>query len=103
MVFENEDQTQRIEFVLGPLGDCQTLEDVTALLKANYPDMAVTPTRINEYSTLVFGNEEKDSMTVLIGAGEAGFLRIICHPIASSPEMNELFSLVAASIQQIKE
>jgi hypothetical protein len=64
MVFENEDQTQRIEFVLGPLGDCQTLEDVTVLLKANYPDMTVTPTRINEYSTLVFGNEEKDSMTL---------------------------------------
>ena len=103
MVFENEDQTQRSEFVLGPLGDCQTLEDVTALLKANYPDMTVTPTRINEYSTLVFGNEEKDSMTVLIGAGEAGFLRIICHPISESPEMNQLFSLVAASIQQIKE
>ena len=101
LVFENADQTQRIEFVLGPLGDCQTLDDVITLLGQSYPGITVTPVRINEYDTLVFGSEEADSMTVLISAGESGFLRIIFHPI-SDPTLNKLFTYVMASVQQMK-
>lgn len=101
LVFENADQTQRIEFVLGPLGDCQNLDDVINLLGQSYPGITVTPARINEYDTLVFGSEEADSMTVLISAGESGFLRIIFHPI-SDPTLNKLFTYVMASVQQMK-
>ena len=101
LVFENDDQSQKIEFVLGQIGDCKTLEDVQAFMAESFPDMTVTPTRINEYDTLVYGNEEADSMAVLIGAGDAGFLRIILHPV-TDPTMNKLYSYVAASIQEIK-
>ena len=101
LVFENEDQSQKIEFVLGQIADCQSLDDVQAFMAESFPDMTVTPTRINEYDTLVYGNEEADSMAVLIGAGDAGFLRIILHPV-TDPEMNRLYSFVAASIQEIK-
>ena len=102
LVFENEDQSKKIEFVLGPIGDCQTLEDVQAFMAESFPDISVTPTKINEYDTLVYGSEETDSMAVLIGAGDAGFLRIIMSPVVD-PEMNKLYSYVAASIQEIKE
>jgi len=101
-VFENQEDGDKIEIVLGQMGDMKTLDDVQAYLKEKYPDMAVTPTKINEYDTLVFGNEEQDSMTVLISAEDAGFLRIICHPVKDE-QKNKMFSLVAASLQQIKE
>ena len=101
LVFENEDQSEKIEFVLGPISDCQSLDDVQAFMAESFPDIAVTPTRINEYDTLVYGSEETDSMAVLIGAGDAGFLRIILHPV-TDPGMNKLYSYVAASIQEIK-
>ena len=39
---------------------------------------------------------------VLIGAGDAGFLRVICRPVKDA-QMNKLYSYVAASIQQIEE
>lgn len=49
-----------------------------------------------------YGSEEADSMSVLIGAGDAGFLRVICRPVKDA-QMNKLYSYVAASIQQIEE
>lgn len=64
--------------------------------------IVITPTKVNEFDTLVYGSEETDSMCVLIGAGDAGFLRVICRPIMDS-QMNRLYSYVAASIQQIKD
>ncbi len=102
LVFENEEEDKKIEFVLGQVGDCETLADVQAFMAENYPEVPVNETIINGYDTLVFGNEEADSMTVLIGAGEAGFLRVIFHPI-EDPEMNQLFAMVAASIRPIEE
>ena len=61
----------------------------------------IFPTKINEFDTLVYGTEESNSMCVLIGAGDAGFLRVICRPI-NDPQMSKLYSYVAASIQTIK-
>lgn len=102
LVFESEDQTKKIEFVLGPLGECETLDDVKALMEENYPGLTITPTKINEFDTLVYGTEASDSMAVLIGAGESGFLRIICHPV-TDPDMYRQYSFVAASIMRIPE
>ena len=102
LVFENTETEQKIELVLGEVGECKTLDEVKAYIEENVPGIVITPTRINEYDTLVYGSEETNSMCVLIGAGDAGFLRVICRPI-DTPEMNSLFSYVAASIQQIKD
>ena len=101
LVFEDEAETAKIEFVLGPISDCEDLEDVAELMSELYPEMSINETIINGYDTLVYGNEEKDSMAVLINAFDAGFLRIIMSPI-SDPDMNQLFSFVAASIQDIQ-
>lgn len=102
LVFENADQGEKIEFALGPIGDCQNLDEVKDFMAVTFPGIVVTPTKLNEYDTLIFGNEQTDSMTILIGAGDSGFLRIISRPV-TDPEMNKLFSFVAASVQQIKE
>jgi len=102
LVFENEEQDKKIELVLGAVGECKTLDDVKAYIEENVPGIVITPTKINEFDTLVYGSEETDSMCVLIGAGDAGFLRVICRPIMDS-QMNRLYSYVAASIQQIKD
>ena len=102
LVFANEEENQKIELVLGPVGECQTLEDVKEFMAETYPEISVNETIINGLDTLVFGSEATDSMTVLIGAGEAGFLRVICRPVVD-PEMNQLYSYVAASIMPIEE
>ena len=102
LVFENEEQDKKIELVLGAVGECKTLDEVKAYIEENVPGIVITPTKINEFDTLVYGSEETDSMCVLIGAGDAGFLRVICRPIMDS-QMNRLYSYVAASIQQIKD
>ena len=101
LVFENEEQDKKIELVLGAVGECKTLDEVKAYIEENVPGIVITPTKINEFDTLVYGSEETDSMCVLIGAGDAGFLRVICRPINDS-QMKKLYSYVAASIQTIK-
>ena len=88
--------------MLGPIGDCKTLEDVQAFMKEQVPDIEVVPTKINEYATLMYGSEATNSMAVLIGAEDAGFLRVIFSPV-NDPQKNELFSFSAASIQMIKD
>ena len=102
LVFENTETEQKIELVLGAVGDCKSLDEVKAFIEESVPGIVITPTKINEYDTLVYGSEETNSMCVLIGAGDAGFLRVICRPI-DTPEMNSLFSYVAASIQEMKD
>jgi len=102
LVFDTKDSEDKIEIVVGQMGDMKTLDDVKAYLEKQYPDMKVIPTRINNYETLMFGNEEADSMTVLISAGDAGFLRVICHPVKDETK-NKMFSLVAASLQSMPE
>ena len=102
LVFDNEDSEDKIELVLGPVGDCKTLEDVRKFIEDAYPDVTVLPTLINEYETLMYGSEATNSMTVLIGAGDAGFLRIIMRPV-NDPEKNQLYSFVAASIKMMDE
>ena len=101
LIFENADQSEKVEFVLGPVADCKDLAQVKAFIEQNYPGITVNPMKINGYNTLVFGNEQTDSMTVLIGAGEDGFLRIICRPV-TAPEMNERYAIVSESIQPIQ-
>ena len=101
LVFENKENDQKIELVLGTIGDCRTLDDVKAFIEEQVPGITVFPTRINEFDTLVYGTEQTNSMCVLIGAGDAGFLRVIIHPCMG--ERNAaLASYVAASIQTIK-
>ncbi len=102
LVFENKEQDQKIELLLGAIGECKNLDDVKAYLEENIPGIVVTPTKINEFDTLVYGSEETNSMCVLIGAGDAGFLRVICRPV-NDPQMSKLYSYVAASIQGIKD
>lgn len=101
LVFENAEKDQKIELVLGPVGDCKTLDDVKVFIEQQVPGIVIFPTKINEFDTLVYGTEESNSMCVLIGAGDAGFLRVICRPINDS-QMKKLYSYVAASIQTIK-
>lgn len=101
LVFENTEKDQKIELVVSPVGDCKNLDEVKAFIEEKAPGTVVTPTKINEYDTLVYGSQETNSMCVLIGAGDAGFLRVICHPV-NDPQMAKLFSYVAASIQTIK-
>ena len=101
LVFENTEKDQKIELVVSPVGECKTLDEVKAFIEEKAPGTVVTPTKINEYDTLVYGSQETNSMCVLIGAGDAGFLRVICHPV-NDPQMAKLFSYVAASIQTIK-
>ena len=101
LVFENAQKDQKIELVLGPVGDCKTLDDVKTFIEQQVPGIVIFPTKINEFDTLVYGTEESNSMCVLIGAGDAGFLRVICRPI-NDPQMSKLYSYVAASIQTIK-
>ena len=103
LVFENKDATDKIQLVLGPVGECKTLDDVVAFMKENYPDVEVTPTKINQFDTLMYGSKATDSMAVLIGAGDAGFLRVIMSPAVSDQNKNELYTFVAASLQQIQE
>ena len=98
---ENTEKDQKIELVVSPVGDCKNLDEVKAFIEEKAPGTVVTPTKINEYDTLVYGSQETNSMCVLIGAGDAGFLRVICHPV-NDPQMAKLFSYVAASIQTIK-
>ena len=102
LVFENAEKAQKIELVVSPVGDCKTLDDVKAFIEKQVPGVVVLPTKINEFDTLVYGTEETNSMCVLIGAGDAGFLRVICHPL-NDPQMKKLYSYVAASIQTIKK
>lgn len=102
LVFESKDGKDKVELVLGPIGDCKTLEDVQAFMKEQVPDIDVIPTKINEYATLMYGSEATNSMAVLIGAEDAGFLRVIFSPV-NDPQKKELFSFSAASIQMIKD
>lgn len=102
LVFENEEKDQKIELTLGPVSDCKTLDEVKSFIEENAAGVTVNPTKINGLDTLVYGSEEADSMSVLIGAGDAGFLRVICRPV-NDAQMNKLYSYVAASIQQIEE
>ena len=102
LVFENEEKDQKIELTLGPVSDCETLDEVKAFIEENAAGVTVNPTKINGLDTLVYGSEEADSMSVMIGAGDAGFLRVICRPVKDA-QMNKLYSYVAASIQQIEE
>ena len=101
LVFENKENDQKIELVVSPIGDCKTLDDVKAFIEKQVPGVVITPTKINEYDTLVYGSEETNSMCVLIGAGDAGFLRVICHPCMGEQNA-KLCSYVVASIQTIK-
>ena len=88
--------------VFGPVSDCKTLDEVKTFIEENAAGVTVNPTKINGLDTLVYGSEEADSMSVLIGVGDAGFLRVICRPVKDA-QMNKLYSYVAASIQQIEE
>lgn len=100
LVFENAEKEQKIELVLGKVSECKSLEEVKAFMEQQFPGVVIHETKINGLDTLVYGSEQSNSMCVLIGAGDAGFLRVICRPV-NDPQMSQLYSYVAASIQKI--
>ena len=52
LVFENAETKDRIELVLGPVGECKSLDDVKAYIAEKYPDVSVVPAKINQFDTL---------------------------------------------------
>ena len=52
LVFENTETEQKIELVLGEVGECKTLDEVKAYIEENVPGIVITPTRITSMTHL---------------------------------------------------